>query len=141
VLTANVVAALAFVGLAVSVPRLTGSTRFPAWALQLTAAGCAFVAAVAWAQATTWPHMASLLSDAQMEAGTGFLDLLWYPKMLLCSAGLAALAFVGWRRAAAPKGVLVLLGVAAVASLMPPYPPGALLAGLALTWLARTAKP
>ncbi len=40
-----------------------------------------------------------------------------------------------------PKGAAVLLILAGVASLLGPFPPVGLLSGLALAWLARSARP
>lgn len=140
VITANLLVAVAFMALAVTVRGLAGPTGLPRWALTVTAAGCAAVGAVAWAQATVMPYAAGLLSDAQVEQGGAFLTLLWLPKMALCAVGLVGLAVAGRRLPSAPRGLSVLLAVAGVASLLPPYPPGALLTGLALAWIARTVR-
>lgn len=139
VLTANVVVALAFVALAVTIRGLAELTGLPRWALAVTAAGCAFVGAVALTQATALPHMVGLISDAEAELSSGYLVLMWLPKIALCAVGLAGLAVAGWRRRSLSRGLCVLLAVAGLVSVVPPYPPGALLTGLALAWLARSA--
>jgi len=61
--------------------------------------------------------------------------------MVLCGIGLLTLAIVGWRRRIVARPACVLLVLAAIVSaLLGAYPPGALLAALALAWTARTAK-
>ncbi|WP_433200277.1 hypothetical protein ACQP00_28470 [Dactylosporangium sp. CS-047395] len=126
-----------------TLPRLAPATRLPGWALQIAAAGCAFIAAGAWTMTMYANHVLVLLTDEQVEqlvnrSGT-YLDLFWLPKMVLCVAGFAALAIAGWRRRAISRGACALLGLAAVVSLLPPHPPTGVLAGLALVWAVRSA--
>jgi glucan phosphoethanolaminetransferase (alkaline phosphatase superfamily) len=139
VITSGVVATLAFVALAVTLPGLARAVRLPSWALYVTAAGCAFVAAMAWAWATMGTHVVDLLTEAQLEETSVWFEMIWVPKVVLCGVGLIALAVTGWRRHAVSRGAAVLLGLAGLASLLPAHPPGAVLAGIALAWCARSA--
>jgi predicted branched-subunit amino acid permease len=68
------------------------------------------------------------------------MDLFWAPKILLGLVGFLALAIAGWRRRAISRGACVLLVLTAVVSLLPPYPPTGILAGLAIAWAARSAR-
>ena len=144
VLTANLITALAFGGLAFALPRLAGLTRLPQWTLYTSAAACAFIAAPALTFATYGNHVKAVLTDAQAEQltnnGSVYLDLLSYPKILLAVVGFVALAVIGWRRRTFSRGASVLLALAAIVSLLPPPWPGGVLAGLALAWVARTAR-
>jgi hypothetical protein len=58
---------------------------------------------------------------------------------LVCVVSFAALAVVGWRRRAMSRGACVLFILAGLASLLGPFPPVGLLAGLALAWTVRSA--
>jgi hypothetical protein len=149
--TAEMLVALGFVVLAIALPGLAAYTRFPRWALLVSAFGCAFVAATAWASATMGVAVAGVVTDAQWA--TTSADPEWsnpasvmmlvgaLPKMLLCGVGFAALAVTGWRRGVASRGACVLLALAGLVSLLlEPFPPGALLAGIALAWTARSAR-
>jgi uncharacterized membrane protein len=139
-LVANGLAAVAFTALAVSLPLPGAGGRLPRWALAVTAAGSAAVAGVTWVQATVQPHFADLVGDEDFQRSSAYLDALWLPKIVLCAVGLAGLAVAAWRRRALPRGAAALLGAAAVVSLLPPVQPGALLAGLALAWTARSLR-
>jgi len=144
VLTANLITALAFGGLAFALPRLAGLTRLPLWTLYTSAAACAFIAAPALTFATYGNHVKGVLTAAQAEQlandSSVYFDLLLYPKVLLALVGFVAIAIIGWRRRAFSRGASVLLALAAIVSLLPPPWPGGVLAGLALAWVARTAR-
>lgn len=145
VLTCEILTGLSFVVLALSLPLLADSSRLPRWALYVTAGGCAFVATNAWTYGLFMADLSGRLTDTQAAdyqyASSGYLIAFWLPKMALCGVGLLALAIVGWRRRIVARPACVLLVLAALASAwLAAYPPGALLAALALAWTARTAK-
>lgn len=139
-ITSNLVVAIAFAVLAATLPGLVAAARLPRWAGLFAAIGCAFVAANAWGTATLAVHAAGLLSDAQVEQNSGWFTLFQAGQTLPSAIGFIALGIVGWRRHAMSRGAGILLLVAGVISLLPAYPPGAVLAGLALAWTARTAR-
>ena len=60
------------------------------------------------------------------------------PKMVLGLVGFIALGLAGWRQRSLPRSSSVLLVLAGVASLWPPYPPGLLLASIALFIASRS---
>jgi hypothetical protein len=141
--TANMLMTAGFIALALALPGLTA--RLPRWALLTSAVGCVFVAAIAWADATSGAHFAAQFTDAQWEKLSNGSDgrqiAEFLPKILLCGVGFGALAVTGWRRRAISRGACVLLALAALVSLvLMPIPPGALLGGLALAWAARSAQ-
>ncbi|OHV43433.1 hypothetical protein [Pseudofrankia sp. BMG5.36] len=140
--TANMLMALGFAVVALALPALAAHTRLPRWALLTAAAACLSIAAVAWGVATFGVEATRLATDAQWDHPGAFVLVAHLPKMLIGAAGFAALAVTSWRRRAAPRVACLLLGLtAAVALLLPPHQPTALLAGLGLAWLARTARP
>ncbi|ONH25219.1 hypothetical protein [Pseudofrankia asymbiotica] len=140
--TANMLMTLGFAVVALCLPALAAHTRLPRWALLTAAAGCLSIAAVAWGAATFGVEAARVATDAQWDHRGAFVLVAHLPKMLIGAAGLTALAVTGWRHRAVPRTACLLLGLTtAVALLLPPYPPTALLAGLGLAWLARTARP
>ncbi|NUT38179.1 MAG: hypothetical protein HOV79_34450 [Hamadaea sp.] len=136
------IAGLAYVAVAVSLPGLAGVTRLPRWALSLAAAACAFIAVQAWGFGTLIANLATVLPPdvfASVGTETLLMNLFLLPSMLLSLAGFVALAVVGWRRRAMSRGACVLLIVAGLAALLGPFPPVGLLAGFALAWTARSA--
>jgi len=136
-------AGLAYVALAVTVPQLAEVTKLPRWALSLTAAGCAFIAVQAWTYGTVVANLAKILPESAFEdAGKESLlmNLFQLPSMLICLVGYISLAIVGWRRKAMPRGASVLLILAGLVALLGPFPPVGLLGGLALAWTARSAR-
>lgn len=137
-------AGLAYVVLAVSLPGLAGATRLPRWALSVAAAGCALIAIQAWSYGSVVADLAHRMSAADFEAvgadPSFLLQLLYVPMGVLCLVGFGALSVVGWRRRAMSRGACVLLALAGLAALLGPFPPVGLLAGLALVWTARSAR-
>jgi hypothetical protein len=139
-ITSNLIVAAAFAVVAAGLPTLIGAARLPRWAGILATVGCVFVVANAWGTGTLAVHAAGLLTDAQMDQNSGWFTLFQAGQSLPAGIGLFALGFTGWRRRALSRGASALLIVAGVASLVPAYPPGALLTSLALIWTARTAR-
>jgi hypothetical protein len=136
-------AGLAYVALAVTLPQLGGLTRLPRWALSLAAAGCAFIAVQAWGFATLIANLAQVLpADTFENAGkeTLLMQLFLLPSMLICLVGFVSLAIVGWRRKVMSRGASILLILAGLIALLGPFPPVGLLGGLALAWTARSAR-
>ncbi|MGW4967095.1 hypothetical protein ACWEPL_58595 [Nonomuraea sp. NPDC004186] len=146
VLIANVLGAIAFTCLAITLPAAPALARLPRWALYLTAAGCCAVAGLMWVHVTRIPHLLGWLTEAQarqaVDQPTLYSFLISLPKQLLLLAGLIGLAVAGWRHRLISRGTCVLLVLAGLVSafLEPPWP-GGVLAGLALTWTARSAHP
>ncbi len=136
----NVLATLAFGGLAAAIPGLARAIDVPRWTVYVSAAACAGISAMAWSLATVAPHFTSYVSDDEYLEFSPWLLLLPAPKMILGLVGFVALAVIGWRRRAIPRGAAVMLGLAGAASLWWAYPPGALLAALAFAWIAKTAE-
>jgi hypothetical protein len=141
----DVITGFAFVALAVTLPGLATLTRLPRWAMYLSAAGCAFIAAIAWMAAPYVPHVMRLITEAQgdqiVHDNDVYFEVFWYPKILLCMVGFIALGIIGWRRRAMPRGACVLLILAGLVSFLAPPWPGGVLAGLALASVARSARP
>ena len=139
----NAVVALAFVALALELPTVASLSALPRWAVVVTALGFAFLGALAWGLGTVGGAAAGSMTDAQFENADGDarFTLAFLPKMLLGAVGLLALALAGWRRGAVAKGACVVLALAGLASVLPPYPPGALLAAIGLVWAVRSATP
>ena len=133
----NVVTTLAFASLALTVPTLRRVLDVPRWALYLSSAAFAAVAAMSWSLATLAPHMATLVSDSEYDEFTTYLILFPLPKMILGLVGFTALGVSGWRRRTIPRGAAALLILAGVASLWWAYPPGALLGALAFAWIVK----
>lgn len=138
-IASNLIVAIAFAALAVSLPGLRHSTALPGWALVVTAVGCAGITAIAWATGTLAVHAAGLLTETQIEQTSIWFDLFQGPQVLPCTVGFVALAITGWRRHAIPRGAAALLAVAGLLSVVPAYPPGAIVGALAITWVARSA--
>jgi uncharacterized membrane protein YdcZ (DUF606 family) len=139
---ACLVAGLAYVAMAISLPGLAGGTKVPRWVLSTAAVGCAFIAIQAWADGSVIAHVASSVSDDEFDRlgkSTFLLQLLSAPMIAACLVGFVALGIVGWRRRAMSRGACVLLILAGLVSLTGSFPPIGLLAGLALAWTARTA--
>lgn len=139
-ITSNIVVAVAFALLAALVPLMAARLALPRWAGLLAAVGCAAVGATAWGTGTLAVHAAGLLTESQMEANSGWFSLFQAPQSLPCAIGFIALGLSIARRRAASRGAGILLVVAGAASLMPAYPPGALLASLGLLWVAQTER-
>lgn len=141
--TVNVVAAIGFVGLAFAVPDLVRELGLPRWLALTSGLACAAVAAMAWALATVVPAFAGTVPEGAFEnaAGEPLVILVGVPKMVLGLVGFGALGVLGWRRRVLPRALAGLFVVAGAAALVWPYPPGGILASIALLWLARTAVP
>jgi hypothetical protein len=138
--TVNAVAALAFIVLAVQLAGAAFLAALPRQAVVLAAVGVGFVGALAWALATLGPVTADAMTDAQFDAAADSFGLILahLPKQVFCLVGFLWLAIAGWRRGAFAKGACIVFGVAGIVSLIPPYPPGALLATVAVVWAARS---
>ena len=116
-------------------------TTLPAWALMVAAAGLVIVAANAWFQATGIRAISDHTSDAEFERlifEASWIIVMHVPKMVLGLVGFITLGVAGWRQRSLPRASCVLLVLAGVASLWPPYPPGVLLASIALFIASRS---
>jgi hypothetical protein len=136
---------LAYIAVAVMLPGLATVTRLPRWVLSLAAAGYAYIAIQAWVYGTLNPELASRLPAAEYEQigqhPHFYFQLFELSTGVACVVSFIALAVVGWRRRAMSRGACVLFVLAGLASLLGPFPPVGLLAGLALAWTVRSAAP
>lgn len=115
-------------------------TTLPGWAVVACAAGFWAAGANAWSLSTV--TVAAAVKTTNEEFENLFFESPWVllelvPKSLLCLVGFLALAITGWRRRSIPRPVAALLGLAGVLSIWPPYPPGLIVASLALFLIAR----
>jgi hypothetical protein len=124
-------------------PGLATVTRLPRWALSIAAAGYPFIAIQAWVYGTVIPELANRPPANEYEQigqhPQFLLQLFEVSTGLACVVSFTALAIVGWRRRAMSRGACVLFILAGLASLLGPFPPVGLLAGLALAWTVRSA--
>lgn len=121
------VAAVGLVLLLHFVPRLFAT--LPGWVLGLVVAALAATLVLAWFDATGVVGIATATDDAvfdEIGASAGLLALM-APKSVLGLVGFGALAVVGRRSGVLRTGAAALLGLGALVSLLPPYPPGLLL--------------
>ncbi len=118
--------------------RLPVEITAPRWAVWSTAAALAFVMAQAWATATVVVGLAGQVDDVTFDAvGSSWgLTVFMLPKIPLGVVGLMGLAVVAWR-VGPSRGAAGLLALASLAFLLPPFPPGLLLACLGLIWTSR----
>lgn len=131
-------AALGATILALSLARWTPA-GLPRWAVRLAAAGMVGVAICAWWSATFAVALVRMVTD-----NATFLDgamdpwalLGMAPKVVLLVA-LPVLAVAGWRTREFPRWVCVVLVLAGILSLWPPFPPGSILAAIALFGISR----
>jgi len=135
---------LAFAVIAVTLPGLSAATRLPRWTLALAALAAAFTTVAAWTFGTVLPHLAAHVSAAQFdELGHPDFQLVLFslPMRLLGLVGFIALAVSGWRRRAFSRGAAIVLILAGVAGALTGWWAAVgLLAGVAMAWVARTAK-
>lgn len=118
-------------------------TTLPAWAILCTAAGLVMILPDAWFGATGIREVAGQVDNAEYERL--FVDGPWMlammvPKAMLCLVGFIALGLAGWRQRSLPRSSSVLLILAGVLSIWPPYPPGLLLASTALFIASRSMR-
>lgn len=138
-LTAGFVASVGILILSLALMRWR--TDLPGWTVVSSAAGLWFAGPLAWGWSTTFAAAAANTDNALFE--TLFFEsplvlLGTVPKALLCLVGFLAMAITGWRRRCVPRLAAVVLGIAAVLSLWPPYPPALILASLAFFLIARS---
>ncbi|MCI1261498.1 MAG: hypothetical protein LKG20_04305 [Tetrasphaera jenkinsii] len=114
-------------------------TSLPQWAVTGAAVGLIATSANAWYFCTGIVGLADHTSDALfMEILTSpWVFVMAAPKMILCLVTFAALAVSGWRDRSIPRLASIVLGVGAVLSLIPPHPPGLLMAALAFFVISR----
>src|SRR2546430_2489593 len=88
--TESLVAGLAYIAIAISLPGLAGGTKLPRWVLSTAAVGCAFIAIQAWADGSVIAHVASSVSDDEFDRlgkSTFLLQLLSAPMIAVCLVG------------------------------------------------------
>lgn len=132
-----IISAIGFLVLAVAL--LRWRTKLPGWAVVTASLSLIFAAAYAWDSGTATVGMAQVLSDEALgdTADTGWFLLWWSPKMLLGLVGFGALAFAGFRTRAISIGASIVLVLAALFAVWPPYPPFGILASLAFFLISR----
>jgi hypothetical protein len=141
----DLITAVAYIVLAVSLPALAGGSRLPHWALCIAGAACASIAIAAWTFGSVIANLANTLSDAQFDAlgrPSLLLQLFYAPTAITGLIGFiaVAVAVTGCHRAMS-RGACVLLVLAGLAALLPDFPPVGLLAGVALAGTVRSAQP
>ncbi len=116
-------------------------TPLPGWMTSLAAAAMVMVAAHAWFLGTGIVDVANHTNDELFEEitfeSTWIAFVMAVPKMVLGLVAFVGLAVAGRRQQFLPRSAALLLGAAGVLSLWPPYPPGLLLASLALFLVSR----
>ena len=113
----------------------------PTWATQLAAVGMVFTAASAWVSGTLLVGLAETMPDDESflaSSASGWGMAFFLPKAVLVVA-FAALAIVGWRSRALPRVAGVVLVLAGLLSLWPPFPPAGVLTALAFYLISRQA--
>ncbi|HET7737395.1 MAG TPA: hypothetical protein VFK32_02360 [Tepidiformaceae bacterium] len=135
--------ALAAVGgvlLLLALPRVL--TGLAPGAVAASIAALAFVLVDAWYNGTVAIAVANQVDDGTYDTiiRSGWAFLFSLPKMLLGLAGFIGLAVSGWRTGLVSRPLAVLLAVGGVASLVPPFMPGILIASIAFFLLARAQQ-
>ena len=133
----SAIATLGLVILGITVARWR--VDLPAWARTVTAAGLFMTAASSWFFATGIVAFAQATDDKTFDevGASTWIMVMTLPKMLLCLVGFATLAVSGWRNRTLPRPASVALAVAALLSLIPPYPPGIVFAAAGLFLASR----
>jgi hypothetical protein len=104
------------------------------WPITVSVLAFFFTAANAWFFGTGVIAVTSVVTDQQfdrMVETNGFLVMV-VPKMVLGLAGLVALGVKGWRAGSLSRPAAVFLVLGGIASAIPPFPPGAILASIGL---------
>lgn len=136
--------ALAAVGcLVLSLALVQWRSPLPRWAVLTSAAGVWVAGATAWAQ-STFVVAAATKTDNQLF-DTLFFESPWVlggmlPKSLLCLVGFLGIAISGWRRRSIPRSAAGAFALAGLLSLWPPFPPGLIVASVALLVISRTDR-
>jgi len=131
---------IASAGLAVLIaatPPLLSS--FPGWVRGLVSATLGFTLASAWFNATAVVAIATTTDDRvfdEIGASTALVAFM-APKAILGLVAFGSLAALGLRRALLPKPAAGLFALAAVVSLLPPFPPALVLASVGLLLAGR----
>lgn len=126
------IAAIGLALLVIFTPRTLDA--LPRWAVVVASGALATAFALAWTQATLVPGLADLTTDAlfdDINTSVG-LAVFMAPKSLLGLVGFGALAISGLRSHALTKPAGILLGLGAIAFVLPPFPPGVVLVSLGL---------
>lgn len=117
---------------------LTWLPRFlhdlPGWVVGSVGAALAFTLVLTWFDATGVVAIASETDDATFDrigSAAGTVALM-APKSLASLVGFGALAVTGLRAGLLGRGPAVLIGLGALASVLPPFPPGLVLVSLGL---------
>ncbi|WP_328996071.1 hypothetical protein OG394_15585 [Kribbella sp. NBC_01245] len=136
---AGVAATVGAVVLALALARWR--TTLPVWAQTSAAAGLVMVATNSWFSGTGIRAISDHTDDQLFERlifEAPWIMVMSLPKMVLCLVAFIALAVAGWRKRSLPRSSSVLLVLAGVVSVWPPYPPGLLLASAALFIASRS---
>jgi hypothetical protein len=114
----------------------------PSWAVTTASAGLLFTAAIAWFNGTGIVAVANGTTDAQFDdiGVSAWIVIMAAPKMILGLVGFLGLAVTGWRDRSLSRPASILLALGALASLLPPFPPGVLLVSIGLILVARDLR-
>ena len=115
-------------------------TTLPGWAVLLSAAGLWFAGWQAIDSITTLPAMVALEeidTDTFMGAMTWYVMAAMLVKSVCCLVGFVALGVAGLKQRSIPKAAAIVLILAGVASIIPPYPPGLIGFSVAMLLIAR----
>ena len=116
-------------------------TTLPTWALAGASAALVIVAANAWFMAIGIRAISDHTSNQEFDRLTHEAPWLFGMQAPVAVLGLVsyiALAVAGWRQRSLPRASSVLLVLAGLASVWPVYPPGLLLASIALFIASRS---
>ncbi len=134
---------IATIGIAIILQALAGQRALgPSWAVTTASAGLLFTAAIAWFNGTGIVAVANGTTDAQFDdiGVSAWIVIMAAPKMILGLVGFLALAVTGWRDRSLSRPASILLALGALASLLPPFPPGVLLVSIGLILVARDLR-
>jgi hypothetical protein len=117
-----------------------GRIHGPGWAIVVSATGLFFAAAMTWFFSTGIVAVSQVTTDQQFDdiGNSAWNIMMAAPKMLLCFVGFGAVAISNWKSRSMPRSASAFLGVGALASLLPPFPPGVLLISIGLLIAARS---
>ena len=115
-------------------------TTLPGWAVILSAAGLWFAGWQAIDSVTTLPAMVALEeidTETFMGAMTWYVMTAMLVKSVCCLVGFVALGIAGLKQHSIPKTAAIVLILAGLASILPPYPPGLIGFSVAMLFISR----
>lgn len=116
-------------------------TTLPNWAILLSAAGLWFAGWQAIDSVTTLPAIVALEeidTETFMGAMTWYVMAAMVVKSVCCLVGFVTLGVAGLKQGSIPKSAAILLILAGLASIIPPYPPGLIAFSVAALLISRS---